>query len=124
MDSQRYTKWQIAQAIRDSSAQDVADEAKEFWLSCIGNGGVAIAQGDLLPTEGLEILNDVRKIFQLDVDMELSEEEENGKVTDRSRMIRPPLKALLYRPTWKPRMTSCFIPGIRLISDACGRVPR
>ena len=40
--------------------------------------------------------------------------------------VQPDLRDLLYKPVWKPRDASllCLLPGITLISDGCGRIPR
>eukprot|EP00804_Cyclotella_cryptica_P024169 CCRYP_019498-RA/>CCRYP_019498-RA protein AED:0.03 eAED:0.03 QI:415/1/1/1/0.66/0.5/4/284/1037 len=93
------------------SEQQVANQGS-FFLECTA-GGVLITQGDILPNEGKKLMEEIRYIFR--------------DYTRASNHFgtNPVLRDLLYRPYWRPRDSSpCLLPGIALISDACGRVPR
>jgi insulysin len=92
------------------SEQDIANQGS-FFLKCT-SGGVVITQGDILPKEGNTMLEDVRYIFR---DYTASNHFETN----------PDIRDLLYRPYWRPRDSSpCLLPGVALISESCGRVPR
>lgn len=93
------------------SEQDVANQGS-YFLKCT-TGGLLVTQGDIIPSEGLQLLRDVKHIFR-----------EYGKATMQFA-ADPEIRDLLYVPYWKPRESSpCLLPGIQLVSDSCGRVPR
>jgi hypothetical protein len=70
--------------------------------------------GDLLPTEAVSILSDLKGIFK----------QVFGKGIGVGVAV-PELQDIVYRSNWVPRSaSSCTVSGSSLISDACGRVPR
>jgi insulysin len=103
----------IEKLLRETTALDASREGTGFFKSC--SGAVCFAQGDLLPSEALVLLGDLKKIFQ--------------KVTGSNVSPTPAIPDmetdLMYRANWIPRSaSSCTIPGASLISNPCGRVPR
>jgi hypothetical protein len=107
-------KRQIVGVIREASAQEVAREGKSFLASC--SGALCLVQGDILPTEALSLVSDLKVLFDA-VKAPTDEEAQQPAV--------PRLSDILYKPFWRPRSASlCSIPGVPLISDSCGRVPR
>ena len=91
--------------------QEVANQGS-YFLKCT-TGAVMITQGDILPKEGNKLLDEVRTIFR-----------DYGKGA-LYYDANPNLRDLLYTPYWRPRDASpCLLPGVHLISEACGRVPR
>lgn len=108
-----FRKRQITAAIRDVSPQQAAREGQEFLASC--QGAVCLAQGDLLPGEAIALMEDVRKEFIAFV----------GLSSSVQKPAIPALPNVLYKAFWKPRSASpCLIPGVPLICDPCGRIPR
>jgi len=103
-------KVQSIAIMRDTSATEAAVEALAFFKSC--RGGICFSEGDLLPEETRSLFADLRDIFQPVLGKGM------GKV-----VAVPEIDNLLYRVNWVPR-SSCSIAGAKLISDACGRVPR
>ena len=105
-------KSRIVGSLKQTSASDAAKEGTAFFQSCCG--AVCFSQGDLLPTESLALLADLKKIFR--------------KVTGtnvRPAPAIPEVEDILYRANWTPRSASvCSLPGSILISNPCGRVPR
>jgi insulysin len=96
--------------VRQVTEKEVAEQGL-FFLRCT-SGGILVSQGDVLPNESLRLLADLQYVFR-----------DYGFADNFS--VRPELRDLLYRPSWKPRDSSpCLLPGISLISDACGRIPR
>lgn len=106
-------KRQIISAMKDSTAFDAAVEGISFFKSC--NGAFFLTQGDLLPAESILLREELKEIFRpIMIGM-------NGNTPSAT----PRILDLLYKPIWKPRSASpCAIPGMHLVSDACGRVPR
>jgi insulysin len=105
-------KRQITSGMRDSTAFDAAVEGISFFKSC--NGALFLTQGDLLPSESSLLQHELKEIFRPVIG-------KNGY----AQSATPKILDLLYKPTWKPRSASpCAIPGMNLVSDACGRVPR
>ena len=103
-----------ASNVRQSTAYEAAAEGVTFLRSC--HGGVCFAQGDLLSEEVSELLQDIQRILEPAV---------NSRSSRSSVSAVPSIDDLLYRPNWKPRtLLSCSIPGVVLVSDACGRVKR
>jgi insulysin len=102
--------------LRSSSAADAAAEGVAFLRSC--SGAVAFAQGDLRPQEVEELMSDLKSIF-----LESSDDRAfSGRL---SSSAIPTIGDLVYAPQWKPRYGSpCMLPGMVLLSDPCGRVPR
>lgn len=106
----RLEKLQMTDTARLITEKDVATQGL-FFLRCT-NGGRLISQGDVVSSEALELLSELQFVFK-----------EFGYAEGFSS--QPELADLLYRPFWKPRDASqCLLPGISLISDACGRIPR
>jgi insulysin len=105
--------------LRSSSASDAAVEGIAFFKSC--SGAVAFAQGDLLPQEVEELMSDLKVIF-----LESSDDSVGSGFNGRSSLAAiPTISDLTYAPQWKPRYGSpCMLPGMILLSDACGRVSR
>lgn len=102
--------------IRSASPQQASREGKEFLSTC--NGAMCMTQGDILPAEALSIINSVLPLFEA---MKTNTDDEEEQVEP----VFPQLPEILYNPYWKPNTSlSCQIPGVPLISDACGRVRR
>jgi insulysin len=105
-------KQQVVGSLRQTTALDAAREGTAFFRSC--SGAVCFSQGDLLPTESLAVLADLKEIFR----------KATGTNVSPTPVI-PEVKDLLYRAKWIPRAASvCAIPGASLVSNPCGRVPR
>jgi insulysin len=110
MSSQR--KRSVLNTLRQTTASDAALEGTSFFNSC--SGGVCFAQGDMLPSEALALLADLKKIFR-----------QTTGVNVLPFPAVPDVDDLLYRANWIPRAASvCTISGATLISNPCGRVPR
>jgi hypothetical protein len=108
-----FRKLQIISALRDASASEAAAEGYSFLKSC--GSAVCLAQGDLLPREAITLLNDLQDIFAPAISSENS----------KSPAVPASISEVLYKPFWKPRGASpCMIPGVPLISNACGRIQR
>jgi len=106
----RLQKQQVIDTASEVSEIDVGKQGL-FFLRCV-NGGYLISQGDVLPNESLKLLGDCEEIFR---DFSSAD----------GFAVEPDLRSILYRPFWKPRDASpCLLPGISLISDSCGRIPR
>ncbi|GAX26558.1 hypothetical protein FisN_21Lh024 [Fistulifera solaris] len=104
----------ITSNLRRSTAYEAAAEGVTFLRSC--QGGVCFAQGDLSSEEVSELLQDLQTILEPAL---------NPRTSRSSVSAIPSIDDLLYRPNWKPRtLLSCSIPGVVLVSDACGRVKR
>lgn len=105
-------KRQIVGNLRTSRDLDAAAEGLAFLNSC--DGGVAFSQGDLLHDEAVQLCKEIKSIFS-----RVATENYRDPVQPSS------LQELLYKPYWKPKTSSpLLIPGVALISDACGRVQR
>lgn len=103
-------KQQVIDATSQASEKEVANQGL-FFLKCV-NGGYMISQGDVLPKEAQTLLSEIEYVFR---DFSSAD----------GFAVEPDLKSILYRPFWKPRDASpCLLPGISLISDSCGRIPR
>jgi insulysin len=101
----------VATYVTKVSEREVANEAS-FFLKCT-SGAYLIAQGDILPRESLKLLSELQFIFR------------DYTKASNSFVVNPDLRDLTYKPVWKPKDSSpCLLPGVALISDACGRVPR
>lgn len=101
--------------LRSSTAYDAASEGIAFLRSCTGT--VSFAQGDLLPSESNELVEQLQDI--------LIESLGPRARSPTEAPATPALEDILYRPVWKPRSAStCSVAGVPLISDACGRIPR
>jgi insulysin len=97
--------------LRASTAYEAAIEGIAFFRSC--NGAVCFAQGDLICREVDALVDDLQDIFKVAISS-------NGRA-----VATPTIKDLSYTPVWKPRSaSSCAVPGVYLLNDACGRVPR
>mmetsp|Transcript_15300 Transcript_15300/g.44427 ORF Transcript_15300/g.44427 Transcript_15300/m.44427 type:complete len:533 (-) Transcript_15300:189-1787(-) len=107
---------QIVGNLRTATTTDVAAEGLAFLRSC--EGGIGLAQGDLLPNEAVKLISELRTIFDA---VSYNRQTDPVKMDEK----RPQLQDLLYTPFWKPRTSSpTLIPGVSLIADACGRVQR
>lgn len=105
----------IMSNLRSSTAYEVAAEGQAFLRSC--SSAVCFAEGDLLESESIQLLNDLRDILQSSLN--------NDYLPQQASAATPFLDDLIYKPVWKPRYASaCSIPGVLLMSDACGRIPR
>jgi insulysin len=103
---------QILSLLRESTAVEAAVEGIAFFESC--SGGVCFTQGDLLPKETASLLGDLKVIFRSVTGANV-----------RPVPTVPKVEDIIYRANWIPRSaSSCTIAGARLVSDACGRVPR
>mmetsp|Transcript_38407 Transcript_38407/g.78362 ORF Transcript_38407/g.78362 Transcript_38407/m.78362 type:complete len:193 (-) Transcript_38407:222-800(-) len=105
-------KRQIIGNLITSSSLDAASEGLYFLNSC--EGGLGFAQGDILPNEAIQLCKELKSIF-------------SKVATENYRVpLQPNLKEILApKPYWKPKTSSpLLIPGVALISDACGRVQR
>jgi insulysin len=102
----------VISSLRRSTAIEAATEGILFLRSC--HGAVCFAQGDMLSNEVDSLLLDMKQIFS---DCTGS----NSRIPGRT----PSIDELNYMPRWKPRGASpCALPGMLLIHDACGRIPR
>jgi insulysin len=102
----------VLNTLRQTTASDAAREGTSFFNSC--SGGVCFAQGDMLPSEALSLLADLKKIFR---------QTTGANVLPFPAV--PDVDDLLYKANWIPRSASvCTISGATLISNPCGRVPR
>jgi hypothetical protein len=107
----RLNKQSISGSTIQISEQDVANQGS-FFLTCT-TGGILITQGDVLPKEGNKLIDDVAYIFR-----------DYGNAASHFQ-TNPEIRDLLYVPYWRPRDSSpCLLPGVQLVSEACGRVPR
>mmetsp|Transcript_28235 Transcript_28235/g.41714 ORF Transcript_28235/g.41714 Transcript_28235/m.41714 type:complete len:135 (-) Transcript_28235:832-1236(-) len=106
-------KKKLEKEIRQSSPQEVSREGKAFLASSAG--ALCLVQGDLLNAEAESLILDLQEVF----DSVRSKNEEEA-----TQPAIPKFTDILYTPFWKPRSSLCSIPGVPLISDACGRVPR
>ena len=103
----------VVNLLQETTATDAAREAIAFFQSC--SGAVCFAQGDMLPSEALSLLADLKKIFRKVI----------GSNVSPTPAIPDIEGDLMYRANWIPRSaSSCTIPGASLISNPCGRVPR
>ncbi|KAG7367659.1 peptidase M16 family protein [Nitzschia inconspicua] len=103
----------LEKLLRETTAVEASREGTAFFQSC--SGAVCVAQGDLLPSEALSLLGDLKKIFQ----------QVTGSNVSPTPAIPNMETDLMYRANWIPRSaSSCTIPGASLISNPCGRVPR
>jgi hypothetical protein len=116
LDTSRSSK--ITKLNRDNtSSTSQADEQEvgnqgEYFLKCT-TGGILISQGDVTPTESKKLVQDVKYIFR-----------EYGNAASHFN-TNPEIRDLLYTPYWRPRDSSpCLLPGVSLVSESCGRVPR
>jgi hypothetical protein len=96
--------------LRRASAYEAAAEGIAFLRSC--TGGVCFAQGDLLYSEVMGLLEDLKMIIEPSLGQSRVSKAATPEITD-----------LLYKSNWKPS-GSCSISGVSLVSDACGRLPR
>jgi insulysin len=103
----------IVNLLREATALDASREGTAFFQSC--SGAVAFAEGDMLPSEALLLLGDLKKIFRKVI----------GSNVSPTPAIPDIESDLIYRASWIPRSAStCSIAGASLISNPCGRVPR
>lgn len=111
--SSKINRLLVHKDLSDSSHTKISEQAiahqGRFFLNCT-TGGCLITQGDILPKEGSKLADDVCYIFR-----------EYGHAASHFE-VNPEIRDLLYTPEWRPRDSSpCLLPGVQLISDACGR---
>jgi hypothetical protein len=98
--------------LRTASFLDVGTEGSELINSI--TGVVAISQGNF--EAAMDVVKDLDSIFAADASI--------GKFGP-PMMSLPSMSELCYKPYWKPRFASgCYVPGVNLMSDACGRITR
>ena len=104
-------KQDVIDTVRQVTEKEVGEHGL-FFLKCT-TGGMLISQGDVLPNESTKLAAEIRDVF-------------SGFGEADGFAVHPDLRDLLYKPVWKPRDASlpCLLPGITLISDGCGRIPR
>lgn len=108
-------KRQLTSVIQEAGPQEVSREGKEFLKSC--SGALCLVQGDVLPKEAILLVGELKDLFD-----SVTRSNEDDTV---NQPAVPELSDILYKPFWKPRSASlCSIPGVPLISDSCGRIPR
>lgn len=115
---QQLRRRQIVSNLRRSTAYEAAFEGIAFLRSC--TGAVSFAEGDLLPGQVEGLLVELKDIFRPAIGSGGGLSSGGGAL-----VATPTIDDLVYRPVWKPRSAfSCSVPGVALISDACGRIPR
>ena len=108
----RSNKWLMIQG--RIQKKDVTKQGL-FFLRCT-NGSYLILQGDVLPNESLKPLSKLQYVFW-NFGPFVKEKEVNQNESD--------LTTISYQPFWKPWDDSpCLLPGLSLISDSCGQIPR
>ncbi len=108
----------VLDSLQRARPYDVELEGTSFLQSC--SGAVCFSQGDLTPDETRLLLQDIRGIVASSIG---SPNNDNKRYFTPSRI--PPIEDLTDMAKWKPRNASpCYISGISLMSDACGRIPR
>jgi len=106
----------IVNTLQKSTSYDVASEGCAFLRSC--TSGVCFSEGDLTSNETESLLDNVQFILKDSVGATSIKDERNMSTI-------PSVEDLVDAPNWKPRNASpCFIPGVSLMSDVCGRIPR
>jgi insulysin len=102
----------IISNLRTASFLDVGTEGSELINSI--TGVVAISQGNF--EAAMDVVKDLDFIFAADASI--------GKFGP-PMMSLTSMSELCYKPYWKPRFASgCYVPGVNLMSDACGRITR
>jgi insulysin len=102
----------IISNLRAASAYEVAGTSTAFLRSV--RGAMCYAEGNFGDKDARELCNQLEEIFDQAVGP-----------GDLASVATPSLYEILYRPLWRPRYgSSCFVAGVPLISDACGRVLR
>jgi len=102
--------------MQKATTYDVALEGTEFLDSC--KGAVCFSEGDLTLPETESLLDDLRNILDNSI---------GGYSADDQLQFAaiPSADELTDTPIWKPRnAVPCYIAGVSLMSDACGRIPR
>ena len=90
-----------------------------FLQSCLG--AVCFSQGDLIPDETNDLMCDLSEIF---TDL-IANSNTKQSFTSIGLPSIDSIEDIIDTPKWKPRNASpCYIAGVSLLSDACGRVPR
>jgi hypothetical protein len=94
----------------------VALEGIAFLQSC--TSAVCFSEGDLTLNETESLLKNVQTILKDSIGAISIKDEQNISTI-------PSVEDLIETPNWKPRNASpCCIPGVSLMSDVCGRIPR
>lgn len=99
-----------------SISYDIALEGIAFLDSC--KGAVCFSEGDFTTSETENLLDDLRDILDSSI---------GGNRADEPQQFVaiPSVDELTNTPIWKPRnAVPCYIAGMSLMSDACGRITR
>jgi insulysin len=109
-------KYIIVNTLQKSTSYDVALEGIAFLQSC--TSAVCFSEGDLTLNETESLLKNVQTILKDSIGAISIKDEQNISTI-------PSVEDLIETPNWKPRNASpCCIPGVSLMSDVCGRIPR
>ena len=110
----------IIDTIQQASAYDIATEGSIFLNSC--TGAICFSEGNLTEKETESLSEDLRLILSDSIAGKLIQSEEDLSKVD---INIPSVSDISEIPTWNPRNASpCYVAGVSLISDACGRIPR
>ena len=105
-------KYIVLDTLKKSTSFDAAFEGANFLQSC--TGGVSYSQGDFTSSETGDLLYDLRDILQNSL----------GNQQHDITAI-PSVEDISDAPKWLPRNASpCYVSGVFLMSDVCGRIPR
>ena len=106
----------VVNTLQKSTSFDAALEGISFLQSC--TGAVCFSEGDLTSRETECLLNDMQIILEDSIGTRNTKDEQNISTI-------PSVDDLIDSPNWKPRNASpCYVAGVTLMSDACGRIPR
>ena len=106
----------VIDTLQKATVYDVALEGIFFLRSV--ESAVCFSQGDLTPKETRDLLNTVQEVLKGSIG-------KNSKGQGSFSGAMPSIDDLIATPMWKPRNGSpCYVPGVSLMSDACGRVLR
>jgi hypothetical protein len=106
----------VADALRAARPEDVRAEGAQLWRSV--EGSLVLAQGDLLPPEAIALADNFARLA--------GTPRPSMAAATAEPIAWPPLQSVLYPPRWRPARAGdpCLLPGVQLVADACGRVPR
>lgn len=103
----------VTDTMQKASTYDVAKEGTAFLKSC--KGVVCFSQGDLTRSETENLVEDMQKILGNSI----------ASIEEQDIVFIPSADELTDTPAWKPRnAVPCYIAGVSLMSDACGRITR
>ena len=102
-------------AFQKATAIDVSQEGNVFLNSC--TAALCFSEGDLVYSESIDLMNDLRKVLYSSIDLSSTGDQEDPSI--------PPITNLVSSLSSKPRNSSpCYVAGVSLMPDACGRIPR